>query len=302
MATQPYRLERWTNSGSTTLAAEATSGSGTISVTSATPFPTTGYFRLLLSGTEEVLVKSISGTTFTLNANLSSTHSNGATVELVASSSGLDQAFKEAFGFPGSDVPFNRILSGATTKVAADFTWLNQGTATCTDADDGGLNMTLPSEANHQIRGKYITAPATPWTLTAFCQLGPGMAIGASGTYMGVFCREASSSKLYFLPLAVGTSAAARTIGLWRMTNETTFSANVDTGYDNIVGGIWMRLTDDGTDIKASYSTDGVNYLELFTDGRASFFTSGPDQVGFGGSSGSGAAGAYLHFKTWSLQ
>lgn len=227
-------------------------------------------------------------------------HSNGETVELVASSTGLDEAFKEAFGFSGSSYPFNRILSGATTKVAADFTWLNQGSATCADADDGGLKMTLPNENNHQFRGKYITAPATPWAVTAHLQLGPGMKKYASatvGTYVGLFCREASSSKLYILPLWSGG-----TIGLWRMTDVTTFSANVDTGYDNRNKDLWMRLEDDGTDIIGSYSLDGVNFMELFTDGRASFFSSGPDQVGFGGSAGNGAAGLHLYVKSWILE
>jgi hypothetical protein len=298
MATQPYRIERWKNSAETTLSSGTSPTDTTVSVASAASFPTSGDFRILVGGAggSVATVKSVSGTTFTLTAAIGGTHSSGAAVQLVATYGSVYDSFKQAFA--RSDYPYNRILNGATTLTASSFTWLNQGTATCTDADDGGLLMTLPSEAYHQIRGKYITAPSTPWKVTAFCELGPGMARysaapSGTGSYLGLFARESSSSKLYMLPIR------SDVLALWRMTNVTTFSADVDNFLYNQVGSIWMRLQDDGTDVRGYVSSDGVNWLEAWNEGRTSFMSGGPDQVGFAASSGLGAAGAHFYFKTW---
>jgi hypothetical protein len=300
MATQPYRIERWSNDGDTTLNGAVSASDTTITVTSAANFPTSGDFRVLIGGTsgELATVKSVSGTTFTLTAGLGSGYGDGSDVKLVASVGSIDDAFKQAFG--ETDYPYNRILNGATTLTASSFTWLNQGTATCVDADDGGLYLTAPNEAYHQIRGKYISAPSTPWKVTAFCELGPGMAVysaspSGTGSYMGILARESSTSKLYMLPLR------SDVLALWRMTNVTTFSASVDTDLNNLKGSIWMRLHDDGTDVRGYVSSDGVNWLEAWNEGRTSFMSGGINQIGFGVSSGLGAAGAHFYLKSWIL-
>jgi len=292
MVTQPFRIERWKNGASTTLSASATATDTTISVTSASGFPTSGDFRVLIDGSEEVTVKSVSGTTFTLTAGLASSYAGTETVELVATADGVDDAFQQAFGY--TEYPFNRILSAGVTKTASDFTWLNQGTATCTDADDGGLNMTLPSEANHQIRGKYLTAPSTPYEVISYVMLGPGFANAA--TYAGPFLRESSTGKLYIVELQTDK------ISLWRMTDQATYSADVGTYLYNLQHMAWLKLGDNGTNVYGEVSYDGVNWFAAFSEGRTSFMSGGPDQVGFGASSGSGASGQMVHFKTWILE
>jgi hypothetical protein len=202
-------------------------------------------------------------------------------------------------GFGETDYPFNRILAEGVTKAASDFTWLNQGTATCVDADDGGLNMTSPSEANHQIRGKIITAPSTPWTVTMRLELGPGLASGSAGTYAGILARESSTGKLYIFGLRVYSTGG---IFLWRMTDTGTFSASVDSDLPNIHQDIWLQLKDDGSNVRGFASLDGKYWLEKWNEGRTAFLSGGANQVGFGVSSGSGAAGMLTHFKSWILE
>lgn len=249
----------------------------------------------MISGTEEAIVTSVSGTTLTLSANLANSHSNGANVYHVPTANGMTRAMQDLAGEYA--YPWNRILSGATTKVAADFTWLNQGSATCTDADDGGLNMTMPSEAATQIRGKYITAPATPWKVTARLEFGQGFADG-DGSYFGIMARESSTSKLY-LALLKGDNLA-----LWRMTNETTFSALVDSELENNNDAVWLQLQDDGTNIRGYASYDGYNFVEWWNEGRTSFMAGGANQIGFFACSNttSTASGAVFHFKSWIVE
>ena len=298
MATGPVRRERFSNDGSSTLSSDISSGDTSLTVNSATNYPADPTFALLI-GNEIVRVTAVSGSTFTVvrgqEGTIAAPHSTGTTVFLTATSESTSFAFKEGHG--ELLYPKNRILddSGATLT-ASSFTWLNQGSATSTDADDGGINMTLPSEANHQIRGKHISAPSTPWKLTTFCMFGPGYTRGGSGTYMGPFGRESSTGKIYMLILKSNESA------LWRMTNTTTFSAEVDSFIRNNNDNLWLQLEDDGTNVRGHVSVDGYTFEECFNEGRTSFMSGGIDQIGFGGSSGSGAAGAILHFKSWIVE
>jgi len=57
--------EVFTNAAATTLASNYTAGSGTLAVASATGYPTTGNFRIIV-GTNILLVTAVSGTTFTV--------------------------------------------------------------------------------------------------------------------------------------------------------------------------------------------------------------------------------------------
>lgn len=294
MVTQPFRIERWKNNASTTLDGAVSATDTTITVDSATNFPSSGDFRILIDNSEEAVVKSVSGLVFTLTAGLASGHGDGVNVDLVQTDAGFNRVWKDGFG--ETDYPWNRILDEGVTRTASDFTWLNQGSATCVDADDGGLNMTTPSEANHQIRGKYLTAPSTPWLVVMRLEMGPGLNRGSSGSYAGIILRESSTSKLYILGLQVNE------LFLWRMTNPTTFSAAVDSNLPSHHQDMWLRLEDDGTDIKGAMSLDGVQWREAWSEGRTAHMSGGPDQVGFGVSNGSGAAGMLTHFKSWILE
>jgi len=294
VATGPARQERWANNGGSTLNGAITAGATSLVVTSAASFPTVPEFRVMI-GTEILLVTEISGTTFTVtrgvDGSTAASHSDTDPVDLYFTVGSVDQAYKDAFAIP--DYPYNRIMSEGITKVAADFTWNNQGTATCVDSDDGSLLLTLPSEANDQIRGKVLTAPSTPYKITSYVMLGPGYTTGSSGSYLGPMLRESSTGKLYILFIR------GDRLALWRMTNPTTFSAEVDTYLFNRHSEYWLRLEDDGTDVNGYISQDGIIWQEVFNEGRTSFMSGGPDQTGFGASSGSGTAGAHFYFKTW---
>ena len=300
MVTQPFRIERWADGAADTLNGAVLASDTTITLNSVADFPTTGDFTVRIvegATTEYAVVKSVAGSVFTLTTGLSNGFSSGSAVDLVVEADSIDAAFDQAYG--AQDYPLNRILNEGVTAVASDFTWLNQGTATCADADDGGLIMTTPSEAYHQIRGKYLTAPSTPWSVVSFCKFGPGFlefAGAGTGSYMGLFCRESSTGKLYMLPIRGDVMA------LWRMTNVTTFSADVDSFFYNDAGEIWMKLEDDGTNIRGHVSVDGTSWFEAWNEGRTSFMSGGPDQVGFAASSGNGAAGQHFYFKSWILE
>ena len=302
MATGRPRIETWKNGGSSTLNGAINDSVTSITVTSASSFPSYPDFRIKIES-EILTVTGISGSTFTVvrgeEGTSAAAHADTTDVAHVVTGGSLDRAWQDSMGADYTNgYPFNRILAEGVTKAAADFTWHNQGSATCIDADDGGLLMTTgASEASRQIRGKYLTAPATPWACIAYIHLGAGMASGSSGTAGGLFIGESDTSKLYALGL--------RTDSIWlhRMTNSTTYSADVDSYIDNEAEEIWLKLADDGTDIEGFVSYNGYDWVECFDEGNGSYMTSaGPDRIGFFMENGSADADAQVYFKSWILE
>lgn len=48
---------------------------------------------------------------------------------------------------------------------------------------------------------------------------------------------------------------------------------------------LWLRIEDDNIDITFSCSTDGINWFELFSEGRTVWPTTAFDEVGFSATS-----------------
>lgn len=303
MATGKPRIEGWGNaSGATTLSAGMTSVATTCSVVDASGLPSNPDFKIRIND-EYLTVTAISGNTLTVvraaDGSTNTTHSLGDAVEHVLTGEGISRAFHDAYGYSQDGYPLNRVHNDITDTVltASDFTWLNQGTATCVDADDGGLLMTLPSEGVWQVRGKYLSAPATPYWATAFVQFGPGMARfagGTTGSTIGIFFRESSTGKLYLHQLR------GDVIHMIRATT-TSFVADVDSFIDSAFQGVWLRIGDNGSDVFGEVSLDGIHWEVCFNEVRNSYMAGGPDQVGFYAQSGNAAAGAHFYFKTFIL-
>lgn len=305
MPTQPFRRERWSVGSDATFALATLNGAvsasdTTITVNDASVFPSSGDFDVVINNTEVATVRSISGNTLTLTAGLSSGHGDTSNVAQILTSAGLDRSIQHAGG--KFLYPYGRILNGSTTLTASDFTWFNQGTSTCVDADPAGLRLTLPDELYHNIRGKYISAPATPWTVTCRVDLAEGCARqdgSGEGTYGGILARESSSNELYMF------AVRGDVIALWQMDTYNTFNAAVNSvELNNIYHGAWLQLSDDGTYVTGSVSLNGYDFFEIWNESRTAFMAGGIDQIGFGGSSGvnSTGANATLHISTWILE
>lgn len=306
MVTQPFRRERFAATSTATLALSTLNGAvsasdTTITVADASDFPSGGDFEIVIDDTEIATVKSVSSNTFTLTTGLSGSHGDGSNVAQIMSNASLERAIQHAGG--KFLYPFNRILDDdGSTLTASDFTWFAQSTSTCVDADDGGLRLTLPDELSNNIRGKYITAPSTPWTVTAYIEMAEGCARqdgAGQGSYGGIFARESSSNQLYML-LVRGD-----VIAMWKMTDYQTFNADVNgTFLWNQSPGAWLQLADDGTYVTGSVSLNGYDFTEIWNESRTAFMAGGIDQIGFAGSSGVNITGANatIAIKTWILE
>jgi hypothetical protein len=167
------------------------------------------------------------------------------------------------------------LFPATTVPLAADFTWVNQGTSSVADKA-ARMVMTVPNVAGTNLRCLMKTAPGTPYTVTA------AFAVAQIGTasesqVIGLALRNSGSGliRAFYLVSDVGNNYF--TINNW--TNATTYSGGAFASNTSHPGAyLWLRITDDGTNRKFLISGNGRDWSEIYTDARTAFVTA--DQVG----------------------
>lgn len=163
----------------------------------------------------------------------------------------------------------------------ADWTWVNQGSATATkDPDDNSIVLQADFDTGDNWRMLVKSIPSTPYTITMAFQI---LLAGRNYCSTGLVLRDSGSGKI----VNHGPGFDDSIEWCWRQinwTNPTTFSADAISGTQSrIPPGInmhWVRLTDDGTDRKFYVSLDGKYWLLIKSVSHSSFLTA--DQYGFG--------------------
>lgn len=159
---------------------------------------------------------------------------------------------------------------------ATALTWLNQGGATV-DNTYGPLYLTCPTSAAFNIRGLYMAAPATPYTLTAVIET---TAISLAFHTAGLFFRESGTGELHTFGLVAGTNTSL----LESFKANSATSPNITyqaRGFYAQRGMLWMRIEDNGTNRICSISIDGQHWHVFHTIGRTDFLTA--NQIGIFG-------------------
>lgn len=310
----------------TALNGAITDSDTTITVDDATGLPDLGYFRIEIdselilcwgksTNDLKVLTRGIEGTA-------AAAHSDNAEVKVVATDAGVrrflldhratcyteDTTFDDSHAWP---VPLGRMTDESRNNLSvSSFTWQNQGSATAVD-HNGGIVMTVPDEASWKLRGLTLTAPSTPYAFTTRMRIGlaPGSMATADSTHAGLWFRENSTGEIITLSNRCGDNLA-----MWRWSDWNTFNATIDTawGFDDVPY-MWLRLEDDGTDLKGFFSLDGSNWSQddsaWFQQGRTSFMAGGPDQIGIylnsgnnSGNNGAGPATCTVYFECFNVE
>ncbi len=153
------------------------------------------------------------------------------------------------------------------------FSWVNQGGASV-DNTKGAIYLEAPAGAGVNLRIRTKSAPSTPYTITA--KVEPTTALAVQNHTYGIGFRQSSDGKLAVLMIQHSSGTAA--IFSAKYTNATTFSATYVS--PNVIDiPRWLRITDDGTDRKVYFSSDGLHYTQLHTVGRTDFLTA--DEICF---------------------
>lgn len=164
-----------------------------------------------------------------------------------------------------------------TPFVSGDFSWLNNGSSTCTITTTNGFTyMTVPAGST-KIRA-LIKSKSTPYTVTV--GFIPHIYSTAS---IGLLLYDSVTGKcveFYF------TNTGTCGISKWTApdgSSDGTYS--LTSGVYNPISllcnslVVWMRIADDGTDLTFSISYNGINWIEVYSVSRTDYCE--PDSIGF---------------------
>lgn len=274
--------EQFANNASSVLAAGITNVATSLTVSSASSFPTTGNFRILVNQ-ELMLVTAVSGTTFTVTRGIEGTtavsHNIGDNVTHILTAGGLLRFGRDNIPLLGIRPELTLTDAAGNTLTSADFTWVNQGASTVTDNADGSITLTAPTINSTNLRLLAKSQPSTPYEiLVGFL---PSYAGGFSTMKFGF--RESATNKL--VNMFINNSSSAGHIARGQRFNSAT-SAVGDQGsalYGNgIFNPVWAKIENDGVNLTFFISGDGLNFSEVYTEAVGAFFTTAPDQVFWG--------------------
>jgi hypothetical protein len=154
---------------------------------------------------------------------------------------------------------FRQVMSPTPTSASTGLgTWLNQGAAAVSDSATG-MTIDSPLSATTNLRGRYKSAPASPYTITAL--------LGATGSSFAGIGWYDGTAKLQVL------SIESLILRVRQFTNPTTLSAVNFSSFSNFyTASVWLRLQDDGTTVSFSFSQDGINFMSVYSIAKASGF------------------------------
>ena len=313
--TAPLR-EQHVNGGSTTLNGAINNSVTSITVTTGSVFPSTGNFRVMVDS-EIMICTARSTNTLTVTRGQDGTsaasHSDLATICMVYTSQGFARLMQDndpLWGY-SSAKPLSQLFDddGSTILTASSFTWQNQGGASVTD-ENGTVRMSVPTDAGTDLRVQERTAPSTPYTYIAAMSFGIFATDSGCTPSFGMGFRETSSGKAIFIHCFVNNTSPGwpMKVAVTRYSSLTAFSADsrgpkglMLLGSDGIV---WFKIENDGTNLKYYISGDGWTWIQVFSEGKAAYFSSGPDRVFWFGSnkdnSASPATAATVRLHHWS--
>lgn len=282
------RRERLANNAETTLASAAIPADGTITVESASGFPTEGDFRIVVNN-ELMLVTTVSGVTFTVTRGMEGTtaanHDIDTPLAQVLTEEGVQRLISEsadpfAFSRPAFRIQdTNGVLLNST-----DFTTVNGTSLTLHDNADGSITLQFP-DIDNRLPMIVRTAPTAPYKITGAFRITALADIGAGddGPMVGpVFRDGVNNEELLWRWRPLDDIATRLRVNYYL---AEVFSSGVgafikaEPAIDSVV---WFEMEDNNTNIFFRYSTDGVHFIEWFTETRAFTLTAAPNQVGFG--------------------
>lgn len=308
-------VEQFTNGPTTTLDGAINDVVTSLTIDDATGFPAAAQYRIKIDSEIMIVTAGAGTTTWTVTRGAESTtaasHSDGATVTHILTAGAIDQfradnvvadtfanlptVGKEGRLFIQSDAAALTIArdTGAIWQpygpiykfkppVLADFTWVNQGSATATQ--DTGILLSAPVTGSTSTTSCAIlkkTAPSTPYTIRAAMK-GLAAISGDTGSF-GLCFRESSTGEIECHELSAMVSAQTRQRIGHRVTPTTNtlttagYLASTNWGPSSDV--FWVAIEDNGTNKKFHVSDDGEHWITVVNVVRTQNMT--PDEVGF---------------------
>jgi hypothetical protein len=306
-------VEVFRNLAETTLASGYTSGGASITVTSASGFPSTGTFRVRLGNAGKTLyrVDSVSGSVFTGGAEeFDANASAGNTVHLAGTRGAAERWLQSPeAGYPtarsgvsGAD------RSGPISKLVplsqSSWTWFNQGSAVVTEGSDL-VNLESPTFGSTNIRGRLQGSyPSPPFTLIVLVR--PKFQVAGSASNLaalGLTVSDGTKHKVLVTSnFDVNSGNGPGAIWVGKYDTSTTFSTGTSIAtlrYADSGIPIWLKLEDNNTNHILSFSLSGVTWTQVLSETRTTHLT--PSNIGIVVSTQSSTSNQGGDFLSWAV-
>lgn len=195
-------------------------------------------------------------------------------------------------GTPGGSALFPRTIPDNTT-----FSWVNQSTSTVTVNDNGSISLLVPKSSTMDLRARVISAPSAPYTVTVGFISSAMFPVNYQS--FGLFLRNSGSGliKVFGGDLENGGSYI---IGQ-KYSNTSTFNSLIFTSkvVNNRFGPMYLRISDDGTNLNYYLSMDGYRFILIASASRTDYMTA--DQVGFYAGESTNTYDSDLTVFSWSV-
>lgn len=290
--------EQIVNNAISYLSGAITGADTSIPISDASAFPSVGDFVIIIDS-EIIQVTSVSGDTLTCVRGYEGTsnvpHDDGSVVAHILTAGSLLRHLQNNVPLFGeSNTPLLNTLVDKTGSIltASDFTAVNQGASTLTDYGSGGVALYVPAAPANNVRVWKKDAPVVPASPSSLIVAVQGV-IPASAGMAGIGYRESDTGKLFLLVYRpIGTTAQ-------KWTSPTVFVAHVGENYGGCASPVWLKVANDGTNLKAYISPDGINWIETHSEAWAGWMTGeGPDELCIVGND-TEDAGSYASYSTW---
>lgn len=301
--------EGYTTLAETTLASGYTAGSGTMALTSGAAFPASGLtfsIRANTTGAIYTCTRSSNTLTVTLESGSDVNLSSGASIVAVITARALTALFADQnqIGvlasrpatpqrrcvYYATDAFYSYIWNGSLwvpcfnglpvdEPLVASFTLEGSGGGTSTTDDThGGIIFTMPGVSIGDSVKWLVKTPdnSPPYTLIVGFTMPPTYSTG--NNFAGPGLRESGTQKG-----AVLCYRGVDNLALITVSNDTSWSGGISGTARGPSPVYWMKITNDGTDLKFYLGGDRFNlqHLAAYDVSVASRFTVAPDQIGF---------------------
>lgn len=191
----------------------------------------------------------------------------GATGDVLQMVAGQPTWGPSSGGGSGIEAPF-------TAPPQSGWSWVNQGTSTLVDNASEQVLIGGPTGSGANLVARARSAPATPYTATARIR-----AISPAKIYMsaGIGLRNSTTGRIITFDLLA--SPAGATFRVAKFNTSVSFNSEYTSITFPYFSDLWLRISDDGTNIKFFWSSDGIYWTEFYSVGRTDFMT--PDQLIF---------------------
>jgi hypothetical protein len=116
------------------------------------------------------------------------------------------------------------------------------------------------------VTGRYMTAPSTPYTITALIAATRD-SNNNSGVGIGWYD---GTNKIHFLSYVI-SGGGAPILQVNKYSSPTVaVGADFTSSANAFPAPIWMQIKDDGTNVSFAFSQDGLSFLQVFTVAKAS--------------------------------